>query len=483
MHVKGKPVWLVLLFCFLSNFVLAQEITITEGPGEIALNEAFTITITIKNERLSDYDGFPEIPGFSKRGTSSSSSTNIVNGQISSTQSITQNYLASKEGTFVLEPFTMTVNGRQVSSPGKTIKVGPPRQQNNNAYDPFSRDPFEDFFGRRSAPQEFVDVEADAFLALSTNKDEVYIGEGVTATLAFYVSKTNRAQLQFYELGTQLAEILKKIRPANSWEENFEIESINVVPVTIDGKPYDQYKIYQATFYPLNLEPIKFPSVGLKLIKYQVARNPSFFGRNRKEDYKTFYTKSKTIKVKDLPPHPLKNQIAVGNYTLSEQIDQKEINTGQGFNYNMMIRGEGNISAINKPVVPINNDIEIYDPNVSMNIKRSNGRVTGEKVFKYYAIPKEPGEYALDDYFSWIFFNPQKEKYDTLRSAISLNVSGESMKNEYISANRQSKSFFDGFDSANNRLSSRASIETTKIIANILIVAMMGFTAYVIFKK
>src|SRR5690606_41168535 len=86
----------------------------------------------------------------------------------------------------------MTVNGRQVSSPGKTIKVGPPRQQNNNAYDPFSRDPFEDFFGRRSAPQEFVDVEADAFLALSTNKDEVYIGEGVTATLAFYVSKTNR---------------------------------------------------------------------------------------------------------------------------------------------------------------------------------------------------------------------------------------------------------------------------------------------------
>lgn len=483
MYVKRNSVWLLVFFIFLSHFVVAQEITITEGPGEISLNEAFTITVTIKNERLSEYDGFPEIPGLSKRGTSSSSSTNIVNGQVSSTQSITQNYVASQEGTYVLKPFTMTVNGRQASSPGKTIKVGPPRQRNNSAYDPFSADPFDDFFGRRSAPQEFINVEADAFLALSTNKDEVYIGEGVTATLAFYVGRTNRAQLQFYDLGSQLAEILKKIRPANSWEENFEIESINVVPVTIDGKPYDQYKIYQATFYPLNLEPIKFPSVGLKLIQYQVARNPSFFGRNRKEDYKTFYTKAKTIKVKDLPPHPLKNQIAVGEYTLSEQIDQEEINTGQGFNYSMTIKGEGNISAINKPAVPNYADIEIYDPNVSMNIKRANGKVTGEKVFKYYAIPKEPDTYTLGDYFSWIFFDPRKEQYDTLKSAVTLNVTGESMKNEYISANRESKSFYDSFSSKSNRLSSRAAIETTKIIANLLIVAMMGLTAYVIFKK
>lgn len=483
MYVKRNPFFLLFIFVLMSHVLVAQEITITEGSGEISLNEAFTITITIKNERLSEYDGFPEISGLSKRGTSSSSSTNIVNGQISSTQSITQNYVASQEGTYVLKPFTMTVNGKQVSSSGKTIKVGPARQHNNNAYDPFGRDPFDDLFGRRSAPQEFVDVEADAFFALSTSKDEVYIGEGVTATLAFYVSKTNRAQLQFYELGSQLAEILKKIKPANSWEENFAIESINVVPVTIDGKPYDQYKIYQATFYPLNLEPIKFPSVGLKLIQYQVARNPSFFGRNRKEDYKTFYTKAKTIKVKDLPSHPLKNQIAVGDYSLSEQIDQKEVNTGQGFNYNMTIQGEGNISAINKPVVPNDSDIEIYDPNVSMNIKRSNSRVTGEKVFRYYAIPKEPENYALGDYFSWIFFNPRTEKYDTLRSAISLQVTGESMKNEYISANRKTTSFFDGFESKSNRLSSRAAIETTKIIANILIVAMVGLTGYVIFKK
>ena len=62
----------------------------------------------------------------------------------------------------------------------------------------------------------------------------------------------------------------------------------------INGRDYTQYKVYQATFFPLNTEPINFPSVGLEMIKYKVAKNPSFFGQNRKEDFKKFYTKSKT---------------------------------------------------------------------------------------------------------------------------------------------------------------------------------------------
>lgn len=476
-------IFLLLLCCLLAVPALAQEITITEGPEEIALNEAFTITLTIKNERLSDYDGFPEIPGMIKRGTSSSSSTNIINGQMSTTQSITQSYMAEREGTYILKPFTITVNGRQVAAPGKTIKVGPTKQRSNQAYDPFGADPFDDFFGRRSAPQEFVDVEEDAFLALSTNKDEVYIGEGITTTLAFYVAETNQAQLQFYDLGSQLADILKKVKPGNCWEENFNIESINRVPVTINGKRYQQYKIYQATFYPLNLQPIKFPSVGLKLIKYQVAKTPSFFGRNRKEDYKTFYTKAKTIKVKDLPPHPLKNQVAVGDYTLAEQIDKKALTTGEGLNYEMVVRGEGNISAINTPVVKENEGITIYDPNVKVDITRSGGKVTGAKTFEYYAIPKEPGDYALKDYFNWIFFNPRKEKYDTLRSAVAIHVTGESLKNESISASDQGNGFYDKLSTKSNKLQSRASQDLYKIIANIFIILMLALSGYIIFKK
>src|SRR5210317_1812704 len=225
----------------------SQQVSIQLGPDQIGFNQVFTITITVENDQLKSYNGFPDIPGFAKRGTSSSSSTNIVNGRVSSRQSIIQNYMPKAEGTYVIQPFTMEINGQSVNSPGKTVKVGPPVQQQTR--DPFSIDPFDDFFSNRSEPQEFVDIQEDAFLALTTDKDEVFIGEGFTMTLAFYVAEDNRAPLQFYEPAKQLSEILKEIKPSNCWEENFNIDNLNGEPVTINNKGYSQYKIYQATYY------------------------------------------------------------------------------------------------------------------------------------------------------------------------------------------------------------------------------------------
>jgi hypothetical protein len=204
-------------------------------------------------------------------------------------------YLPLKQGIYTVQAFRMTVNGQTINSPGKKVKVGPPVQTQR---DPFTYDP-NDFFGKNNTT-EFVDIKEDAFLAISTNKSEVYVGEGFTTSISFYVADKNRAPLQFHDLGKQLTNILKKIKPTNCWEENFEIENVQSETVTINGEYYDQYKLYEATFYPLNTKPIEFPSVGLQLIKFKVAKNPSFFGQNRKEDFKTFYSKPKTIKVKEL---------------------------------------------------------------------------------------------------------------------------------------------------------------------------------------
>lgn len=477
---KYNLVFLILIL-ILPALSFAQEKSIILGPDEISVNEIFTITITVQNEKLNSYGAFPEIPGFIKRGTSSSSSTNFVNGQMSSSQSIVQNYIALGEGSVTIPAFSMKINGETIQSPGKTVKVGPAAPQAQQGNDPFDYDPFEDFFGRRG-PQEYVNVEDDAFFSLTTSKDVVYQGEGFTVTLAFYVAEANRAQLQFYEVGQQLTDILKKIRPANSWEENFNIESINREPVTINNKRYSQYKIYQATYYPLNLESIKFPSVGLKLVKFKEAKNPTFFGRNRKEDFKTFYTQAKTVKVKELPPHPLKNQVFVGNYELSESINTEELKTGESFTLKFTVKGTGNISAIEEPEVKRDKNFDFYDPNVQQNIVRASNRVRGSKSFSYYGIPKEPGTYDLKNYFNWIYFNPSIEKYDTLSSSIIVNVSGESKRNEYISSNHPG-GFYDQIAMEDNALSSRHKPDLMKIFANAFILIMLVLTGLVVFKK
>ena len=454
----------------------------TLGPDEVGENQAWTITVTVQNDRLKSYDNFPEIKGFRKRGQSTQSTTNIVNGQISSSQSVIMTYMPMAQGTVTIPSFSMKVNEKTVQVPGKTVKVGAPQRQQQR--DPFSnffdRSPADDFFGEGET--EFVDIKEDAFLALTTSKDEVYIGEGFNTTLSFFVSQDNRAPLQFYELGRQLAEILKKVKPTNCWEENFNIENIDGESVKINGRDYTQYKVYQATFFPLNTEPINFPSVTLEMIKYKVAKNPSFFGQNRKEDFKKFYTKPKRVTVKELPPHPLKNSVAVGDYKLDERIRSKDLETGRSAAYNFNIYGEGNISAIAKPIVKSDDVFEFYEPNVRQDITRRNNRVTGTKSFDYFVIPKEPGRYKLSNYFQWVFFNPREAKYDTLKSQMTVNVAGESKKNEAILAN-DAGNFYDKIELADNTLRPVKNESWQSWAFNGFILVMLAASAYLVLRK
>lgn len=462
--------------------VFAQQVEVTLGPDEVAENQAWTITITVQNDRLKSYDNFPEIKGFRKRGQSTQSTTNIVNGQISSSQSVIMTYIPAAQGIITIPTFSMKVNDKPVSIAGKKVKIGPAQQQQQR--DPFKsffdRTPGDDFFGEGEA--EFVDIKEEAFLALTTSKDDVYVGEGFNATLSFFVSQDNRAPLQFYELGRQVSEILKKIKPTNCWEENFNIENIDGESVKINGRDYTQYKVYQATFFPLNTETITFPVIGLEMIKYKVAKNPSFFGQNRKEDFKKFFTKPKRVTVKELPPHPLKNSVAVGDYKLDERIRSKTLETGQSAAYNFNIYGEGNISAINKPTTKTDNSFEFYDPNVRQDITRQNNRVTGTKSFDYFMIPKEPGKYKLADYFQWIYFNPRVKKYDTLKSQFIVNVEGESKKNESIQASDLGN-FYDKIESTDNTLRVVQDSSWRTWAFNSFILVMLSASVYLVLRK
>jgi hypothetical protein len=478
-----KRIFFLLVGLLVFQFGKAQNIQISLGPDEIGQNQAWTISVTVNNDRLKNYDNFPDIEGFQKRGTSSSSQTNIINGQISSSQSIIQTYTPTRQGMVTVPSFKLKVNDQILTVTGKKVKVGPP-VQNQQRNDPFrsffDRDP-NDFFGR-SEPTEFVDIKEDALLAFTTSKDEVYVGEGFTATLSFLIADNNRAPMQFHDLGRQLSEVLKKIRPGNCWEENFNIENIEGEPIKIGNKNYTQYKIYQATYFPLNNQAVNFPSVPLEMIKFKVAKNPSFFGQNRQEDYKTFYSKPKTVRVKELPPHPLRDAVAVGNYKLDERLPRTELQTGQSISYDFNVYGEGNISSIAKPIITNKTAFDFYEPNVKQNINREGGRVTGMKSFSYFMIPKEPGKYKLGDFFQWVFFNPQTKRYDTLKSQQVVNVTGESFTNQSIISNDLG-SFYDRMETADNSLHSISDTQWMKWTINIFIVVLLATTAFVMLKK
>ncbi|HEY3402788.1 MAG TPA: BatD family protein [Ohtaekwangia sp.] len=456
----------------------AQNVQITLGPDEIGENQGWTITVTVHNERLKSYDNFPDIEGFRKRGTSNQSMTSMMNGQVSSSQSVIMNYASVRQGLINVPSFTMKVNDKPITVNGKKVKVGPPVQQR----DPFKSffDKPDDFFGRGET--EYVDIKDDAFVALTTSKDEVYVGEGFTTTISFFVSDDNQAQLTFYKVANQLAEILKKVKPADCWEEDFQIENIEGESVMLNGKRYNQYKIYQSTLYPLNAEPVVFPAFDLQMIKYKVAKNPSAFGPNRKEDFKTFTSKPKTVRVKELPPHPLRDVVAVGDYHLDEHMRTTNLETGISTGYEFNVYGEGNISAIEKPIMKSNNNFEFYEPNVRQNINREQNRVTGTKSFGYFLIPKEPGQFNMGDYFQWVFFNPKQKRYDTLRSQLSVNVKGESRKNEVIQSSDMGN-FYDQITTTDNQLQMMSDTRWQRWAFNGFIIVILGLSVFFLFRK
>ncbi|MBN3581254.1 BatD family protein [Algoriphagus aestuarii] len=471
---------LVFLALLIFDNAYGQDVQIELGPDEIGLNETFTIKVTLSNDKIKSYDQFPEIPSFQKQGISQSSSMNLINGQMSSSNSIIQYYKPTKKGDFTLPSFDILINGQAYSSSGKTIRVG----DASNSSSSRSQDPFANFFGRPSQTEEpeFVELEDDAFFSLAVDKEEVYVGEGFNLSLAFYMSEANQAPFQFYEPGRQLDEILKKVKPSNVWEENYNITNIEPEQVTINGKRWTRYKVFEATFYPFSEGTIEIPRISWEMIKYRVAKNPTFFGANRQEDFKTFISSAKTVKVKPLPPHPMKNEVSVGEYQLRENIKEIEVETGQGFDYNLGISGIGNINAIQPPKRLPGANLNTYDPNVRQQINRGYGRVSGIKEFNYYITINEAGEINLGNHFEWIYFDPVREVYDTLKPQALVKVVGESKVNQALS-NQRLGGLYDRIDVEDNRFLNEQYKYYFTTAINVLLLASVILLAVLIIRK
>ena len=468
------------LSVLLSLQAFGQDVKVELGPDQLGINETFTIKVTLSNEKIKSYDQFPEIPGFQKQGISQSSSMNIINGQMSSSNSIIQYYKPARKGQFTLPKFSVLINGQAAASPGKRITVtdaAASSPSGGNAFDPFA-----EFFGRNEEIPEFVEIADDAFFAVNIDKSEVYAGEGFTMDISFFMSEQNQAPFQFYEAGKQLDAILKKLKPANAWEENFSITTIEPQTVERNGKKWVKFKVFESTFFPFSEGKIEIPRVPWEMIKYKVAKNPSLFGANRQEDFKTFYSSPKVITVKPLPPHPLKSEVPVGIFQLRENITTLEAKTGEGFNYNFGVAGIGNINALAAPKRLPGANLNTFDPNVRQQINRGYGQISGIKEFDYFVTLNEAGEYPLVNYFSWIYFDPEREVYDTLKPQALIRVSGESKINEALSGQRLGGIYDKIATESNQFLNQRYKYYFTNAI-NILLLGALIVLAVIIIRK
>ncbi|GAB3553214.1 BatD family protein [Spirosoma fluminis] len=450
-------------------------VTIELSQSVFPIERPFTISVLIANSDTRPAVVFPDIPGFSKKGTSASVTTSEVGGKTITNQIITQNYQARAVGRFRLAPFTITANGEVATSDGAILTVQPSA-------------------AAIAATATLPPSNDAAFLALKPSTGSIYTGEAVALTLSFYVADNYPYVLDFKALDQQLQTISRRIRPTNAWEESLNITDLKPIQLMIRGKKYREYRLFQSIFFPLSSQSLRIPSVSLWLTQTRPVIGPP-----APETSKVAFTSRPTVvQVRALPPHPLRGRVPVGKFQLTEGLERQRVSIGKSVKYTFTVSGEGNIATLPAPALPNEGtDLAIFPPEERQVVNRSASQVTGRKTFSYFIVPHENKTISLADRFLWVYFDPQLARYDTLRPNMRLIVGGSGLQatgnvaavaqvakgdENAVPINSSANSLFAGIESMDSRHQPVSVSVLIRSVANVLIILMLLGMIFVFFK-
>jgi hypothetical protein len=400
------------------------------GPATLPVTGIYTLAFRLRGVALEKYSAFPELEGFKKSGKTSTTTTRIVQGKSFSELTITQRYMPYGEGEQLIKPFQMTVNGLTVRSAGATVRVvaapapvasiSPALTPPANSQDPLQAvGDLDKLFGKPKAAL-YQDVPDHAFLAVVAAEPSVFVGEGVKVGLYFYLQPADQELLAFHDFNDQLPQLIRQLHQATAWEVPAAAVSEKPDTVHHQGQLYLRFRLAEAFYYPLTAETLHFPALALTMTKFKKLKKPEPGVDSRLASYKTYSAPAVAVAVRPLPPHPLRDEVPVGDYQVRETISRTSFRVGQSFTYGFGLEGRGNLASVMAPVSVPYAGLEIYGPEVREQPELGGGR----KLFRYRLVARRPGVLPLDSLLQFIVFNPRTAHYDTLRPEVRPDVRG-----------------------------------------------------------
>lgn len=394
-----------------------------EAPApSVPLAGPFTLAFRLRGAALASHSAFPEIEGFRKAaGLTTTTTTRLLpGGQRSTELTVAQRYFPYTEGEYVIPAFTLTVNGQVLRSPGGRVRVGvasPPLDA--SAAPPGTGVGSLDQLLGKPKPANFYEPPDAGALALEADRPRVYVGQGVRVNLYFYLKPADQALLNFYDFNHQLTELLRQLRQPTAWE--VAAPDPSPLPDTVrraGGQVFLRFRLAGRTYYSLTKEALQFPALQLTLTKFKLLKKPEPGDNERLAIYKTYSAPALRVAVQ---PLPLPGAVAVGEYVLHEETSGTRFRTGEAFTYTFGVEGAGNAAALAAPPLRPRAGLAVYGPDVREE-QLPDGRF--RKSFRYRLVAQRPGRLLLDSLLALPFFNPVTARYDTLRPALRLTISG-----------------------------------------------------------
>ena len=402
----------LLVSTFAYQGLRAEEVTFTaNAPSAVVMGETFRLAYTVnthnaKSFRVGNISDFDILMGPTQ---SSSSSTSIINGQRTSSKTLTFTCVLrpKREGTFTIPAATITAEGQQLKSKEVTVKVLPPDQKAAASQSQQSSQ------GRGAATSQTGKIsDDDLFIVATVNKKKAYEQEAILLTYKIYttVNLTNMSGKMPDLKGFHSQEV---DMPKGNRE--FELEHYN-------GRNYRTMVYSQYVLFPQQSGQLEIPSITFEGTVAQRVQNydpfEAFFngGSSYVNVQKSIRAPKLTIDVSPLPAgKPASYCGGVGDFSISSSISTTELKENEAVTLKLIISGTGNMKLIKTPEVNFPTDFEVYDPKVDNKFTLKTGGLSGNKVIEYLAIPRYGGNYTIPA-VEFSYFDVKSGAYKTLKT-------------------------------------------------------------------
>lgn len=391
---------------------LADKVSFTaSAPDAVVVGDQFRLSYTVTTQKIKDFQA-PSIKGFDVLmgpSRSQQSSTQIINGNVTSTSSITFTYIlmANTAGEYTISGASIVADGNQMVSNSVKIKVLPQDQSSNGGQNGSSNNNS----SIHSSSGTTVSNQ-DLFITATASKTNVFEQEAFVLTYKIYTRESN-LQLNNAKL------------PDFKGFHSQEIEmttNAKWTPEHYQGRNYYTTVYRQFVLFPqqsgkLYIDPAQFQMTVGKPVQ---SADPfdAFFngGSSVVEIKKNIATPKIAINVNPLPAgKPSDFSGGVGEFTISSSINSKELKTNDAITIKLVISGTGNLKLISNPEIKFPDDFEVYDPKVDNQVRLTREGLTGNKVIEYLAIPRHAGTYKIPG-VSFSYFDIRSKSYKTLKT-------------------------------------------------------------------
>lgn len=369
-----------------ASLTAADDVIFTaQAESTVIAGEPFRLQFQVnasgKNFQLPDIKGFEIISG---PQTSTSSSTQIVNGKVTRSKSTIYTYilLSEKEGQYTIPAASVTVDKERYRSNTLTIKVLPEDKTGNTAAD-----------NRQSgSSRRGQNISADnLFVKAIASRTNVYEQEAIVLTykLYFRVDLTNIQPIEFPDFNGFLVQEIE-LQP----DRRPQVENYN-------GLNYSTYEIRKVLLFPQHAGIHKIDAMKTNVIvrlqnqHQQRSFFDSFFDTYQEVE-KRLETPALNITVKALPvPKPSNFSGVVGSLSMTSDITTQEVNTNEPITITLKVSGSGNMKMLKNPEMSFPTDFEAYEPKVSNQYTSGTKGLSGTKTIEYLAIPRHDGTFTI----------------------------------------------------------------------------------------